>query len=209
MADRPYPIYFFEQFSRGVSKVSSETQSNKKKTRAKLQPGASSPGAKQYRDWRTNQRTNQWTNQQMDEVPYRGAMLAPKNIKQGWYKTPGAKQFQQNQFSICGPLVVQGPQWVYRTPRSSWTPRGCWGPSDPRDKGDSWAPRDPHGPIGTLVSMGPWGSKGHQKSQAPWSSGSCGYPGVHGSTLGYLCVWDHYGTFALWDPEIGSWDKTS
>jgi hypothetical protein len=44
------------------------------KKRAK--PGASSPGAKQYEDGRTNQTTDQRT----DEDSYRGAMLAPKNV---------------------------------------------------------------------------------------------------------------------------------
>lgn len=38
----------------------------------KLQPGASSSGAKQY--------GYQWTNQRMDVVSYRGAMLTPKKL---------------------------------------------------------------------------------------------------------------------------------
>jgi len=42
-------------------------------TRAKLQPGLSSPAAKQYGD--------RWTNQPTDKVSYRGAMLAPKNTE--------------------------------------------------------------------------------------------------------------------------------
>jgi hypothetical protein len=57
-------FYFFSDFSYLLSYI----------TRAKLQLGARSPGAKQYGDRRTDQPTNEPT----DKVSYRGAMLAPK-----------------------------------------------------------------------------------------------------------------------------------
>jgi hypothetical protein len=48
--------------------------SRQKETRAKLQLGASSPGAKQYGDGRTNQPTDQPT----DKVSHRGACFRLK-----------------------------------------------------------------------------------------------------------------------------------
>jgi hypothetical protein len=45
------------------------------KSKEKLKPGASSPGAKQYGDRPTGQRTKGPS----DEESYRGTMLAPKN----------------------------------------------------------------------------------------------------------------------------------